>query len=45
MLNEFGEIANSDDIEEAIEAWWNKQMDEWNEMSPDEQALNQGQLT
>ena len=45
MLNEFGEIANKDDIEEAIEAWWNKQIDEWNEMSPDEQALNQGQLT
>jgi hypothetical protein len=45
LLNEFGEIANKDDIEEAIEAWWNSHIDEINNLDDsDEQARQKAEL-
>ena len=40
MLDEFGNIANKDEIEEAIEAWWNHAyVDWWNNLSASDQEL------
>lgn len=40
MLDEFGQIANRDEIEEAIESWWNKNVETWNNMTAIEQQNN-----
>ena len=40
MLDEFGQIANRDEIEEAIESWWNKNVETWNNMTAVEQQNN-----
>ena len=41
LLNEFGDIANKDDIEEAIEAWWNSHMDDINELEDGDEKTRQ----
>lgn len=41
LLNEFGEIANKDDIEEAIEAWWNNHIDDINELEDGDEKTRQ----
>ena len=41
LLNEFGDIANKDDIEEAIEAWWNSHMDDINELEDGNEKTRQ----
>lgn len=40
MLDEFGQIANRDEIEEAIESWWNKNVETWNNMTAADQEKN-----
>ena len=37
ILDEFGQIANRDDIEEALEAWWNEHVLEWDRHNTDPQ--------
>ena len=37
ILDEFGQIANRDDIEEALETWWNEHVLEWDRHNTDPQ--------